>query len=45
MNRFDRHGLRRFRARDGSRLAVAAILLALFEGPRSGAPASRWIPA
>ncbi len=33
MNRFDRHGLRRFRARDGVlAVALAAVLLVLFEG-------------
>lgn len=33
MSRFDRHGLRRFRARDGVlAVALAAVLLVLFEG-------------
>lgn len=34
MGRFDRYGLRRFRARDGIvAIAIAALLLVLFEGP------------
>ena len=43
MNRFDEHGLRRFRARDAIiAVTLTSLLLVLFGAPRSGAPASRW---
>ena len=45
MSRFDEHGLRRFRARDAvGAIALAALLLVLFEGPSMRNAAERMDP-
>ena len=45
MSRFDEHGLRRFRARDAvGAIALAALLLVLFEGPSMRNSAERMDP-